>query len=162
MEYIISFIRPYSDDRICQAIKCLNGIFNIIVKYCFPYIKITIVLIFSSVQSLSLVWLFATSWTAAHQAFLSITNSGACSNSCLWSQWCHPTISSSVISFSSHLQSFLASGSFLMSQPFSSQSPSHQRALLFGGQSTGTSPSASVLHMSTPNWFLLGLTGLIS
>ena len=72
---------------------------------------------FSSVQSLSCVWPFETSGTGAHQAFLSITNSRACSNSCQWIQWCHPTISSSVISFSC-LQSFPESGSFPVSQFF--------------------------------------------
>ena len=63
----------------------------------------------SSVQSLSHVRLFATPWTAARQASLSINNSRACSNSCPSSQWCHPTISSSVVPFSSCLQSFPAS-----------------------------------------------------
>ena len=58
----------------------------------------------------------------------------ACSNSCPLSHWCHPTISSSVVPFSSHLQSFPASGSFQMSQFFAS-----------GGQSIGVSTSASVL-----------------
>ena len=60
---------------------------------------------FSSVQSLSRVQLFATSWTAACQASLSITNSGVHSNSCPSSQWCHPAISSSVVPFSSCPQS---------------------------------------------------------
>ena len=63
-------------------------------------------------QSLSHVWLFITAWTAARQASLSFPSSGACSNSCLLSQWYHSTISSSVIPFSSCLQSFPASGSF--------------------------------------------------
>ena len=76
---------------------------------------------------------------------------GACSKSCPSSQWCHPTISSSLILFSSCLQSFLASGSFLMSQLFTS-----------GGQSIGVSASASVLLMNIQNWFPLGLTGLLS
>ena len=76
---------------------------------------------------------------------------GACSNSCASSQWCHPTVSSSVIPFSSCLQSFPASGSSPGSQFFTS-----------GGQSTGVSASASVLPMNTQDWFLLGLTGLIS
>ena len=75
---------------------------------------------------------------------------GACSNSCLSSQWCHPTVSSSVVPFSSCLQYFLASGSFLMSRLFTP-----------GGQSTGASASASVLAMNIQDWFLLGLTGLI-
>ena len=73
----------------------------------------------------------------------------AYSNSCALSRWYHPTISSSVIPFSSCLQSFPASGSFPFSQFFTS-----------GGQSTGV--SASVLPMNIQDWFPLGLTGLIS
>ena len=65
--------------------------------------------------------------------------------------WCHPMISSSVIPFSSHLQSFPASGSFLMSQLFESS-----------GQSIGVSASASVRPMNIQDWLPLGLTGLIS
>ena len=76
---------------------------------------------------------------------------GAYSNLCPLSQWCHPTISSSVGPFSSCLQSFPASGSFLMSQLFTS-----------GGQSIGVSASASVLPMNIQDWFPLGLTGFIS
>ena len=76
---------------------------------------------------------------------------GAYSNSCPKSQWCHPSISSSVIPFSSHLQSFSASGSFPMSRFFSS-----------GGQSVGVSASATVLPMNIQDWFPLGLTGWIS
>ena len=75
----------------------------------------------------------------------------ACSNSCSSSQWCHPTISSSVVPFSSCPQSFPASGSFPMSPFFTS-----------GGQSIGVSASASVFPMSIQDWFSLGLTGLIS
>ena len=75
----------------------------------------------------------------------------AYSNSCLSSQWCHPTISSSVIPFSSCLKSFPASGSFPMSQFFAS-----------GGQNIGASASASVLSMNIQDWFPLGLIGLIS
>ena len=75
---------------------------------------------FRSDQSLSHVQLFATPWIAAHQVSLSITNSRACSNSCPLSQWCHPTISSSVVHFSFCLQSFPASGSFPMIQLFAS------------------------------------------
>ena len=70
----------------------------------------------SSVQLLSRVWLFVTPWTAAHQASLSITNSRSLRNSCPLSRWCHPTISSSVVPFSSCPQSFPASGSFQISQ----------------------------------------------
>ena len=76
---------------------------------------------------------------------------GVYSNSCPLSRWCHPTISSSVIPFSSHLQSFPASGSFQMSQFFAS-----------GGQSIGLSASASVLPMNIRDWFPLGCLGWIS
>ena len=107
--------------------------------------------IFSSVQSLSHIWLSATQWTAVHQPSLSLTNSWVYSNSCPLSQWCHPTISSSVIPFSSHLQSFPASESFQMSQFFTS-----------GGQSIGVSSSTSVLPMNIQDWFPLGWTGWIS
>ena len=103
------------------------------------------------VQSLSRVRLFVTPWTAPHQASLSFTSPGACSNSCLSNQWCHPTISSSVVPFSSCLQSLPASGSFPMSQFFTS-----------GGQSVGASASASVFPMNIQGWFPLPLTGLIS
>ena len=61
---------------------------------------------------------FTTPWTAAHQASLSFTTPGVCSNSCPLSQWCHPTISSSVGPFSSCPQSFPALGSFPVSQLF--------------------------------------------
>ena len=90
-------------------------------------------------------------WTATHQASLSITDPRVCSNSCPLSQWCHPTVSCSVIPFSSHLQCFPASGSFPMSQFFAS-----------GSQSIGVSASASVFPMNIPDWFPLGLTGWIS
>ena len=74
-----------------------------------------------------------------------------CSNSCPLSQWCHSTISSSVIPFSSCPQSFPASGAFPMSWLFTS-----------GGQSFGVSASASVLPVNIQGWFPLGLTGWIS
>ena len=77
--------------------------------------------------------------------------SRACSNSCPSSWWYHPTISSSVIPFSSRLQSFPASGSFPMSWFFISS-----------GQSTGVSASASVLLMNIQDWFPIGWTGWIS
>ena len=82
---------------------------------------------------------------------LFITNSQSLLNSCQSSWWCHPTISSSVISFSTCLQSFPASGSFQMNQFFAS-----------GGQSIGVSASASVLPMNSQDWSPLGWTGWIS
>ena len=72
-------------------------------------------------------------------------------DSCPLSWWCYPTISSSVLPFFSHLQSFPASGSFQMSQLFMS-----------GGQSIGVSASTSVLPMNTQDWSPLGWTGWIS
>ena len=75
----------------------------------------------------------------------------ACSNSCPSSWWCHSTISSSAIPFSSRLQSFPASGSFQMRQFFTS-----------GGRTIEVSASASVLPMNIQDWFPLGLTGWIS
>ena len=83
-------------------------------------------------------WLSATAWTAA------------CSNSCPLCQWCLPTISSFVIPFSSCLQSFPASESFLMSPLFAS-----------GGQSFRASASASALPVNIQVWFPLGWTGWI-
>ena len=76
---------------------------------------------------------------------------GVYPDSCPLSRWCHPTILSSAIPFFSHLQSFPVSGSFQMSQFFTS-----------GGQSIGASASASVLLMNIQDWFLLGGTGWIS
>ena len=90
---------------------------------------------------------------------------GTCSNSCPLSQWCHPTISSSVIPFSSCLQSFPAWGSFPMSQFFASLLCSKvlcNESVLYFGQSIGASASASVLPMNTQGWFPLCLIGWIS
>ena len=106
---------------------------------------------FNSVQSLSRVRLFVTPWTAAHQASLSITNSWSLPKLNLLSRWCHPTISCSGIPFSFCLQSFPASGSFQMSQHFTS-----------GGHSIESSVSASVLPMNIQDWFPLGWIGWIS
>ena len=106
---------------------------------------------FSSVQSLSRVWLFATHGLQHARLLCPSPTPRVYSNSCPLSQWCHPTIPSSVVPFSSHLQSFPASGSFPMSQLFAS-----------GSQSIGVSASASVLPMNIQDWFPLGLTGWIS
>ena len=76
---------------------------------------------------------------------------GVYSNSCPLSRWCHPTISSSVIPFSSHPQSFPASGYFQMNQFFIS-----------GGQSIRVSASTSVLSINVQDWFPLEWTGWIS
>ena len=75
---------------------------------------------------------------------------GVCSNSCPLSQWCHPAISSSVIPFSSCLQSVPVSGPFLMSRLFTS-----------GGQSIKASALAQVRPMTIHSWFSLGVAGLI-
>ena len=123
---------PLTQQRLkdrCQSRSSLPGIWNASWD-------------FSSVQSLSRVRLFVTPWTAAHQASLSITNS--------WSLLKLMSITLVMpfnhlilfIPFSSCLQSFLASGSYPVSQFFAS-----------GGQSTGVSASASVLPMNIQDWF---------
>ena len=100
---------------------------------------------FSSVQSLSCVWLFAPHGLQHARLPCPSPTPEACSNSCPSSWWFHPTISSSVVPFSSCLQSFPASGSFQMSHFFPS-----------GGQSIGVSASASVLPMNIQDLFPLG------
>ena len=105
---------------------------------------------FSSVQSLSRVWLFVTPYTAAHQLPCPSPTPRACSNSCPLSWWYHPTVSSSV-PFSSCPPSFPASGSFQMDQLFTS-----------GGQSIRVLALVSVLQMNIQDWFPLELIGLIS
>ena len=106
---------------------------------------------FSSVQSLSCVWLFATLWIAAHQASLSITNSRVYSSTCPSSQWCHPATSSSVIPFSFCTQSLPESGYFPMSQLFA-----------WGSQSIGVPSSTTILPKNTQDWSALGWTDWIS
>ena len=105
----------------------------------------------SSVQSFSRVQLFATPWTAARQASLSFTISCSLLKFMSIKRWCHPTISSSVVIFFFCLQFSPASGSFPMSQFFTS-----------GGQSIRVSVSTSVLPMNIQFWFPLGWTGWIS
>ena len=94
----------------------------------------------------------ATPWTEACQASLSMSNSRSLHKlMSTLSRWCHPNNSSSVISFSSRLQSFPASGSFPVSQLFAS-----------GGQSIAVSASTSLPSMKTQDWSTLGWTGWIS
>ena len=112
----------------------------------FPFL-----VVFNSVQSLSHVDSLQPHGLQHARPPCPSPTPGACSNSCPLSQWYHPTISSSVIPFSSCLQSFLASGSFPRSQFFTS-----------GGQSIGVSASASVLPMNIQDWCPLGWTGWIS
>ena len=122
--------------------ECLKG------KRCFSSLnQVDNLLSFAVVVQLpSHAWLFATSWTAACPCLS--PPPGVCPSSCPLNGRCHPTISSSVI-FSFCPQSFPASGSFPMSQLFTS-----------GGQSIGA--SVSVLPMSIQDWYPLRLTGLIS
>ena len=115
----------------------------------YVYFESNFVMKFSSLQSLSCVRLFATLWTAARQASVSITNFQSLLRLMSIELWCHPTISPSVISFFSLLQSFPASGSFPMSPFFA-----------LGGQSIRA--SASVLPMNIQDSFSLGWTGWIS
>ena len=114
--------------------------------------KFYVLCIFSSVQLLS----HATDSLQPHglqhaRPPCPLPTSRVCSNSCPLSWWCHPAISSPDIPFSSCLQYLPASGSFLMSQFFTS-----------GGQNSAVSASASVLPMNIQDWFLLGWTGWIS
>ena len=105
---------------------------------------------YSLVQLLSNVWLFVTPWTEAHTLPCPSPFPKVCSNSCPLSQWCHPTISSSVIPISSCLQSFPASRSFPMIWLLSS-----------GGRCIEVSASASVHSMKIQCWFPLWLPSLI-
>ena len=127
-----------------KILGCLSSYYWMLWVLCIFWMQI--IYQFSSVQSLSGVRLFATPWTAAHQVSLSSTP-GVHPNPCPLSRWCHPTISSSVVPFSSCPQPFPASRSFQMSQLFAS-----------GGQSIGVSASASVLPMNIQDWFPLGWT----
>ena len=106
---------------------------------------------FSSVQSLSRVWLFSVPGLQHPRLPCPSPTPGACSNSCPSVRWCHRTISSSVFPFSSCLQSCPASESFPISQFFAS-----------GGPSIGVSASASVLPMNIQDGFPCGWTGWIS
>ena len=105
----------------------------------------------ASVQSLSNVQLFVIPWTAARQASLSITNSQSSLRLMSIESVIHPAISPSVVPFSSHLQSFPASGSFPTNQFFTS-----------GSQRVGVSTSESVLPLNIQDWFALGWTCWIS
>ena len=117
-----------------------------------PYPALSLMSLFSSVQSLSYVGLFATPWTTARQASLPITNSRSLPKlMSIDSVMPSNHLSSSVVPFSSCLQSFPASGSFQISQLFTS-----------GGQSIGVSASTSVLPMNTQDRSPLGWTGWIS
>ena len=120
----------------------------------FPCLAIKYKFYFTSVQFSSVTQLCLTLWPHGLQHARPPCPSptpGVYSISCPLCQWCHPAISSSVVPLFSCPQSFPASGSFPMSQFFTS-----------GGQSIGVSASTSVLPMNIQDWFSLGLTGLIS
>ena len=106
---------------------------------------------FSLVQLLSRVWLFATHESQHARPPCPSPTPRVYPNSCPLSWWCHPTISSSVIPFSSWPQYFPAPGSFHMSQLFTAD-----------GSSIGVSASASVLPLNIQDWFPLGWTAWIS
>ena len=124
-----------------------SSVYGILQAIILEWVTIPFVL----VHSFSHVWLFGPHGRQHTRLPCPSPSSGACSNWCPLSWWCHPIISSSVVPFSTCLQSFPASGSFLMSQLFSS-----------GGQGIGISASASVLPIKTQDWFPWELTGLIS
>ena len=115
------------------------------------FIETSQIITFSSVQSFTPVQLFATTWTQHARPPCSSSIHRVYSNSSPLSQWCHPAISSSVVPFSSCLQSFPASQSVPMSQFFT-----------LGGQSIEVSASASVLPLTIQDWSPLGWTSWIS
>ena len=116
---------------------------DVVVRECFSQ--------FSSVQSLSRIWHFATHGPQHARPLCPSPTPRIYSNSSPLSRWCHPTISFSVVPFFSCLQTFPASGSLQMSQLFAS-----------GDQNIGVSASVSVLPMNTQDWSPLGWTGWIS
>ena len=124
--------------------KMFQGHFNLLSADNYLH---SIYIVFSSIQSLSCVWLFATPWTAAHQASLSITNS----QSLLKLMSIELVMPSNNLILRCPLLLYSASGSFPVSQFFTS-----------GGQSIGVSASASVLPMNIQDWFHLGWPGWIS
>ena len=126
----------FSHLRVVLAFIHVNSVSNALPILSVPVWQ-NLFIYLSSVQSLSRVQLFVTPWTAAHLDSLSITNSRKLLKFIPSSQWCHPTISSSVVPFSSCLQSFPASDSFPLSQFFAS-----------GGRSIGASASAPVLPVN--------------
>ena len=145
-----STVTKTSIEVMCMLINYMVGILSqyiCITNHHNRYFKYLVVF----VQSLSHVWLFTTHELQHARLLCPSLSPGVHSNSCSLNWWCHPTISSFVIPFSSRPQSFPASGSFPMSQLFVSS-----------GQSTGASASASVFPMNIQDWFPLGLTGLIS
>ena len=114
------------------------------------YMMITTMIQLLLGQSITVVQLFVTPWTAAHRAFLSITNSRSLFK-LMSMESVMPLNSSSIVPFSACLQSFPAPEPFLMSQFFTS-----------GGQTIGASASASALPVNIQDWFPSGLTDLIS
>ena len=130
-------------DSLCSTAEIVHNIVHNIVKQ--------LSVQFSSVQFSLSVQLFVTPWTAAARPPCPSPTPRVHSNSCPLSWWCHLTISSSVVLFSSHLQSSPTSRSFPMSQFFTS-----------GGQSIGVSASTTVLPMNIQDWFPLGWTGWVS
>ena len=135
-------LTPFCKLQILSTINCILGVQSYPLPFPHDWT-------FSSVQLLSCVWLFATPWTTARQRPPCPSPTPRVHpNPCPLSQWCHPTISSSVVPFSSCPHSFPASGFFPMSQLFTS-----------GGQSFGVLALTSVLPMNTQDWSPLGWTG---
>ena len=137
--YMILFL--LSTHPVCLFVGVFNPLtFKVITNMCDP---ITILLLVFSQFSRSVVSNSLWPHGLQHARL-------PCPNACPLSQWCHPTISSSVVSFSSCPQSFPESGSFPVSKFFAP-----------GGQNIGVSAFASVLSMNIQDWFSLGLTDLI-
>ena len=140
--------------RHCQHYQCLT--IMMILQLILPINKninhyYSLKLISVQLSSVTQMCLILRPQGLLHARLPCLSSPGAYSNSCPLSQWCHPTIQSTVIPFSSCVQSFPASGSFQISQFFTS-----------GGQSIRVSASASVLPMNIQDWFPLRWTGWIS
>ena len=154
LEMQILRLHPHSTElEVLGLVPALCGFWVCFLFVCFfeRYIHLKFLTAFSSVQFSRSIVSDSLQNHGLQHARLPCPTPRACSNLCPLSWWCHSTISSSVIPFSSCLQSFPASGFLPMSLFFASD-----------GQNIGVSASASVLPMNIQNWFPLGWTALIS
>ena len=147
-DWLISLRTMFS--RLIHVVTCIKILFFFPSTFVKAYFCWSVLYMFVVSQSLSCVRLCDPMDCSTLGSPCPSPSSGVCSDSCPLSWWCHPTISSSVVPFSSCLLSFPASGSFLMSQLFQS-----------GGQSIGASALVSVFPMNIQDWFPLGSIGLI-
>ena len=144
--YIVSIFLSFCVCKEGQKTLVIWKILNFLCKYKKNFCQ------FSHVR------LFVTPWTAARQPPCPSPTLGAYSNSCLLSQWCHPTILSSVIPFSSHFQSFPSSGSFQMSQFFASGG---QKYWSFNFSISPSNEYSGLISFRMDWWVLLVVQGIL-